>query len=242
VAIDYSGSGQYHVTSSTPVTQSPLTMACWFNSDSATATQVLCSVAHSTSTGLVYFTLEAAGAIAGDPIRHRSRNGPTGTVDSTTGYTAGQWHHACAVVASTTSRAAYIDGGSKGTNSTSVSSSSALDRIGLGCLAIQTATTLTNGRIAEVGIWNVALTDDQVLSLARGYSPLCVQPQGLVFYAPLVRNVQDVRGGLTLTATGSPTVADHCRIIYPHNRIVVPKITAAAGGRPARVIGGGIFV
>jgi hypothetical protein len=39
-----------------------------------------------------------------------------------------------------------------------------------------------------------------------------VRPQSLVFYAPLVRDLQDVRGGLTITNNNGATVAAHPRV------------------------------
>ncbi len=68
------------------------------------------------------------------------------------------------------------------------------------------------GQIAEVGIWNVALTDAEIASLADGMTCDKVRPQSLVFYAPLVRNLQDVRGGLPITNNNTATVANHPRV------------------------------
>ena len=71
-----------------------------------------------------------------------------------------------------------------------------------------------NGLIAEVGIWNVALTAEEIASLADGMTCDKVRPQSLVFYAPLVRDLQDQKGGLTITNNNGATVANHPRI-YP---------------------------
>ena len=71
-----------------------------------------------------------------------------------------------------------------------------------------------NGLIAEVGIWNAALTAEEVASLAKGMTCYKVRPQSLVFYAPLVRDLTDQKGGLTITNNGGATVANHPRI-YP---------------------------
>jgi hypothetical protein len=68
------------------------------------------------------------------------------------------------------------------------------------------------GLIAEVGIWDAALTADEIASLANGMTCDKVRPQNLVFYAPLVRDLQDVRGGLTITNNNTATVATHPRV------------------------------
>lgn len=64
---------------------------------------------------------------------------------------------------------------------------------------------------AEVAVWSAPLTADEAVSYAKGFKPSRIRPQSLVFYAPLVRAVQDVRKGITLTPVNSPTVADHPR-------------------------------
>ena len=69
-----------------------------------------------------------------------------------------------------------------------------------------------DGRIAEVGIWNAALTQPEIASLANGMTCDKVRPQSLVFYAPLIRTLQDLKGGLTITNNNTATVADHPRV------------------------------
>lgn len=67
-----------------------------------------------------------------------------------------------------------------------------------------------NGRIADFGIYSRVITPDEALIHAAGYS--CRNfPRGLIFYAPLIREVHDIAGGLTGTITGT-TVSDHPRI------------------------------
>lgn len=62
-------------------------------------------------------------------------------------------------------------------------------------------------------MWNVALTDSENASLAAGFTPDQIRPQSLQFYAPLVRDLIDVRGGRTITNVNNATVAVHPRII-----------------------------
>lgn len=69
-----------------------------------------------------------------------------------------------------------------------------------------------NGRIAEVGVWNVALSAQEIASLADGMTCDKVRPQNLVFYAPLVRDLIDYSGGLTITNNNTATVANHPRV------------------------------
>ena len=74
-----------------------------------------------------------------------------------------------------------------------------------------------NVRVAEVGMWNIDLADGaytaDVAGLEQGFSPARIRPQNLIAYWPLVRGLQDVRGGHTLTATNSPVVVEHPRVL-----------------------------
>ena len=69
-----------------------------------------------------------------------------------------------------------------------------------------------DGCLAEVGIWNAALTAAEIASLAKGMTCDKVRPQSLVFYAPLVRDLIDTKGGLTITNNNTATVATHPRV------------------------------
>jgi hypothetical protein len=69
------------------------------------------------------------------------------------------------------------------------------------------------GAIADVAYWNVAISAAEVASLTRGFTPDQIRPQSLQFYAPLVRDLSDVRGGRTITNVNTATVASHPRII-----------------------------
>lgn len=69
------------------------------------------------------------------------------------------------------------------------------------------------GTMSDVAIWNAALTTPEIASLAAGFTPEQIRPQSLQFYAPLVRNLIDVRGGRAITNVNGATVATHPRII-----------------------------
>ena len=104
-----------------------------------------------------------------------------------------------------------MNGGNTATNTNNIGSQNAADTVTVGA---RWATTLQykQGDIAEVGIWNVALTAAEIESLADGMTCDKVRPQSLVFYAPLVRDLIDVKGGLTITNNNTATVANHPRV------------------------------
>ena len=124
------------------------------------------------------------------------------------------WSHGAAVFTSNTERSVFLNGGNNATNTTNNAPTNAnITRIGIGAQFFNNTTaSRTDGKLAEVGIWNAALTADEVASLADGMTCDKVRPQSLVFYAPLVRNLQDVKGGLTITNNNAATVAAHPRV------------------------------
>ena len=70
-----------------------------------------------------------------------------------------------------------------------------------------------NGQLAECAIYSRTLSASDAVSLARGASPPLVRPDGLVMYAPLVRDIMDTTGKATLTNNGT-TATDHPRVYY----------------------------
>ena len=207
-------SSQYLSYASAVLSAVPISLACWFNTDNTAAEQELISICRSNADH--WHSLRASGSIGGDPIRASTFDGGWNAAQTTTGYSANTWHHACGVWAAADSRSAYIDGGSKHTQTSSRTPTS-LDLTYIGANEFSSSpTNYMSGSIAEVGIWNVALTDAEVAILAKGYSPLFVRPQSLVLYIPLIRdNDEDLIGGLSFTANGSPTVSAHPRVFYP---------------------------
>lgn len=141
------------------------------------------------------------------------------SADSTFNAASNTWVHLCGVFASTSSRTIYANGGNSNTNTASLTNanSSAIVSIGAtratsGQPASNTPVSFFNGQLAEVGIWSVALTAAEIASLAKGMTCDKVRPQNLVFYAPLVRDLVDQKGGLTITNNNGATVANHPRV------------------------------
>jgi len=190
----------------------PLTLAAWFRSTSTTVTQNIISLDTVDNTG--GFRLLASGNTAGDPITANHRSGSVAAnANTTTGYTANTWYHACGVFTGNASRTAYINGGSSATNTTSKSAIT-IDRVDMGANynGSAYASQLMSGRIAEAAVWNVALSAAEVSALASGVSPRLIRPSALRFYAPLVGDPIDLRRGIAITNSGT-TLADHTRRI-----------------------------
>jgi len=193
------------------VTDTPLTMAAWFNSNDTGTEQTVISIGQAALHD--YFALRL---MSWGPIRAITFNGAaTGAATSTANYSANTWHHICGVFTAEDNRAVFLNGGNKGTNTTNVAIDT-IDNTAIGRAAHSNKTWYMSGMVAEAAIWNAALTDGEAAILATGASPLMVRPQSLVFYTPLLRNEdRDIVGGLSLTPANAPTIADHPRVWYP---------------------------
>jgi hypothetical protein len=124
------------------------------------------------------------------------------------------WYHVAGVYESATSRKAYINGSNDSAANDNLNS---ITPSGVNLLTIGSRFNITIGSyfpgdMAEIGIWNVALTAAEVVSLAKGMTCDKVRPQNLVFYAPLVRDLIDQKGGLAITNNNGATVANHTRV------------------------------
>jgi hypothetical protein len=126
-----------------------------------------------------------------------------------------QWHHTAGVFSAVNSRRSYING-TGGTVNTGSATPSGLNRINISGAYAPSLTARFTGAIAEVGVWNAALTADEIASLSKGFPCRLVRPSALVFYSRLIRNVMDIRNGVSLSELGTGTTAsEHPRIIYP---------------------------
>jgi hypothetical protein len=197
-----------------PITDYPFTIACWFKSDDITINQTLYEISNSSDIGN-RFRLSARGDLAGDPIRFNMKDGITiRNADSTTGFSANTWTHACAVGRSATSRDVYINGGDKGSN-TGAGTPTGLNGVSVGGTA--DLASFMSGNIAEIAVWNIALTDAEVALLTTRISAFLMHPESLVSYCRLIgtpTEEPDIILGFGLVDHGT-TIADHPPIFYP---------------------------
>jgi hypothetical protein len=206
-----SGTGQ-QLSSSAPLTNGPLTMACWFRPADAVGFQMI--------------RLENTGTASSIILSCNSNTSPQRRVQAVTFDDAGNlsdvarfsniiqtnsWQHACGVFdANSKPIAAYWNGSVGVVDTVGTATPTGINALYLG--NSRTATPNVTRRIAEVGIWNAALTAAEIASLAKGMTCDKVRPQSLVFYAPLVRDLVDAKGGLTITNNNGATVAAHTRV------------------------------
>jgi len=209
MAFSFLATNSRYLRANAPLTGNPMTIGFWFRSNGLNGCGVSIGDEGSQQRHNI-FVLPASGSV----INAGSSNsgGTVASVNSTTTFTDGQWSHACGVYASDSSRTAFCNGGGAATNTTLIATTPGFVDLFVGTRPSPNLGGFFTGDIAEVGIWNVALTAAEIASLAKGMTCDKVRPQSLVFYAPLVRNLQDAKGGLTITNNGGATVATHPRV------------------------------
>jgi hypothetical protein len=201
------------------LTAVPFTFAVWFKPNGFAADHGLMSLGD-TAVDNEFFRLR----VDGTAVRFDAAGGGgVATASSSAAATDAVWNHCAAVATTTTSRAAFLNGANKGTNTDSRDPfGSTLTTFSIGRSA-QATPQYTNGDLAEAAVWNVALTDDEVAALGKGVCPLLIRPTSLVAYWPLLKGSINIstttldrwKNRYDLTEGNTPTVSDHPRIYYP---------------------------
>lgn len=217
MARTFNGSTQYLTASSTLLSSEPIDMVSHFRSTTIATSQ--CVVSLGDSVAGEYFSLYVRGATAGDPISAIKRmSGVLGASNTSTGYSANVYSVGSVTYISDTSRASFIDGGSKGTDITSVSDPSP-DFVSIGVLRVLTNFDYFSGDIAESYILNANMSDSVHAVVTLGYSPIwCMPISNIRGWYPLQNdNNNRMAGGYPdLSPVANPTDAIHPpNVIYP---------------------------
>jgi hypothetical protein len=205
----------------------PFTITCWARSDDNASLQAAVSIANS-GLGNQHHSLWMDGSVGGDPVKAVTGNaGTSGVASTSTGYTANTWHHIAGVWAASNSRAAYIDGGSKGTNTTSVTPTTP-NTTSIGRRTTSAPDLYFSGALAKVSIWNEALTDEEIAYLAQEKAqPFDVRPWALVAFPPIwglqSPEIDLVSSTRLWTVTGA-TPFDHPPMVslHPFRNNIIP--------------------
>jgi hypothetical protein len=202
-----------------------LTYACWVNFNTRPneagggaggyTAQFLISRDGASTNRCASLILQAYQGTAHTFLGGINKNNTTGSeVRGTTVAAINTWYHVALtykfVTDGTSELRLYVNGAQE------ASSTSAVGPINQATVATELGRRVgvnrfpLEGRLAEVAIYNTTLSAAEVASLADGMTPDKVSPQGLVLYAPLVRDLIDLKGN-TLT-NFSTTVANHPRV------------------------------
>ena len=203
---------------SVDITGTALSIACWFFMDTALSFAVIVNKGGSGAATQYTMGVNSSSIFASIGDGAGEDLFSAGTVST------GVWTHLCFVKAGTGANAhrMYING-SRTNNTSSRSIQNSATGLRIGC---STGGTLPiDGKLGELGIWSDSLTDDEVTSLVRGFSPRLIRPQSLALFMPMLEdsgNGIDLRHGVTATLSGTLAAADHPRIIMPSEAIYTP--------------------
>jgi Concanavalin A-like lectin/glucanases superfamily len=218
MARNFNGTDGYLHAATAVATGAPLTMVCWFRkTGTASSPQELVCLSDASEHDQM-FILSAGDGSDAVVFAGPYAGGVWDPAVATASFAAGQWHHAAAVFVSSSERHAYLDGANKGSSS-AVITPTGQDRTSIGRAILSTPTAYFAGDIAEVAIWNTALSDAEIAILGHGFSPLCLTHRlpNLVLYQDLIRPLDHPGVGPALTASGGTTAAPHPRMIYPQS-------------------------
>lgn len=213
MARNFNGSSDYAAPASLTVSSLPFSVGCWFRASAGGWLWGANTIAVNNGWYLRLFggSLEVVmGAVAG----------VGSNAFSTAGATGGVWGHALGVVTASNIYA-YLNGGNKGSTSNGVGTPTPLYEA-VGCRG-QNASNRDQyfaGDIAELTIWNAALSDDDARQLATGVSPWKIRPELIASYWPMVGRLPpepDIVNQNSLTVTGAVS-ADHPRIRKSRSR------------------------
>lgn len=233
MAYTFDGTGDILRNTSAVISGHPMTFACWVKGTPSGSFHQLVGIddnMFNTALYSLYLVDDGMGNISVNAVEAESTGADEATSSST--YTDSGWHHACGIIASDSDRRAFLDGGNKGTNTNMVLAAAMPERTTIGGADFSGMISHEHtGEIAEVGIWDVALTDAEVASLGAGISPLSIRPASLVMYLPLIRELVEPVGAASFSAVGDAAVADHYpNMYYPRRINAFPGVAPVGGG------------
>jgi len=198
--INLNGNGTDYIQGTASLFTYPFTINFWFYPTLSGVGTMIMFVLHNTSdaqrhaiqinttTRLAYNAFTTANAIA----------------SATFNYTTNAWNMATAVATSSTSRTIYLNGGNASSNTTSRAITTPTRWLA-GANYGGSIAPGYEGRICEIGIWNVALGAADIASLYRDQKASFIKPQNLKVYVPLIRDIKDEREA---TSSISSTISD----------------------------------
>lgn len=209
MAQDFNGTTTSLEASTAVVTSTPCTIAAWCNPDAIHSGYVLI-VGHTSDVGRLGLFVANSGELSA----LQKEGGSVDQAVATSAYVSGVWQHAAGIFTSNALRAAYLNGGNKGTNTTSIATSS-LDRTRVGSRPPDAY--FFDGKIAEAAVWNAALDDDEIALLAAGFSPLALERRlgNLVLYQDFIRYPNRPGVGPPMSVAGTLGTTEHVRLVRP---------------------------
>ena len=193
------------------VTTAPFTVCGWFNTAVVDDDTIISLVDKDVGDNTFSLRINTSNKAR---WRVQDTAGGQNSVTSTTSYSINTWHSMCAVEAATNDRRVYLDGGGKGT-STSSRTPVGIDRTSIGRMGDSTPGNEFDGKLAHIAVWSAALTDGEIAIYAAGVSPRRIRTSALVLYIPINGQSPELNlAGVNLTVNGTPSVDEEPPDVY----------------------------
>lgn len=222
----FTGSSSLYLTaSSSPVSDSPLTMSIWVYPTNLTVDWMgFFVLANSARTQ--YYEIRTLSYFDYRPMLYAAGSTTASQTIHSSLMSANTWQHLAAVAVSQSERRFYFNGSAATPSFTSIGTTTpTLVDVGAGLWA-GSRSRYARAWIAEAAIWDAALSSAEILSLRDRASPFLVRPGSLVSYWPIVGRTSPERrliGDIDLTVNGSPAAQPHPTIYRPM-RLVHPQV------------------
>lgn len=206
MAYSFNAASAQRIFGSIPNYVPPITIAAWYNR-SATTTQTIVSL--DTTSASQRMLIRVAGSTLQVEILGTFLGG---LASSTNSDTVSVYNHSVGRLTSIVARDVVLNNTVGTTNTTGVQNPTIISNLNIGTRRVSTLGEYFTGQISEVAVWTGSLTNDDVNSLYKGFKSTRVRPELLLYYIPLIRDVNELKTGISLTTENSPTVADHPRV------------------------------
>lgn len=203
----FNGSTQYLSCTTTPVTGPPFTISSWINPAARVTDIPVIALTNNSNAERHNIVVLTAGTVT---VSSTGSNGVFYGSTSTELVPTNTWSNVVGVYRTTSNRQGYLNGFPSVLNNNT--SNPVIGRMQIATRFLPGPFGFFNGSLAEIGIWSAALDDAEIASLSVGVSPILIRPQSLVFYAPLIRNISDIRNARAITNNNTATATTHPRI------------------------------
>lgn len=209
MAIELNGSSQYLWYNGAIVNAPVFSVAAWIKPSNNNSSSTIFAVSDA-STIKDYFLHNYQGD-DDDTVRMYAAGATSSYAYTSSSISDTNWHHTIGIIESTTSRYAYLDGGSEGSNTgTQSPNSTKIDVSSIGAMICSLGSVFYfPGSIAEIALWSAVLTSASRAYLADGVYPNQVQSGDLIAYWPLYDDPYDDVASYDMTEVGSPSYGTH---------------------------------
>jgi hypothetical protein len=214
-SLDLNGSDQFLYSTDADSLTYPIVVSLWIKPDDTTPSAVevpffIGDYNSPTGEGL-FIIVETDGTVSANSLD----GGVFEDAITSNSLTSG-WNHIFVKFTSNVSRYVILNGDFDNDQLDTAASNPVLasfDAFGIGVAFVNsTAFNHYAGLIAHVAVWNINLTDGEIIELAAGANPKTIHPESLLAYWPLIDNSEDSVKQYDLIENNSPTYSS---VDYP---------------------------